>query len=94
MATVSVIGWRPDEIRWRGGAAQAPAEFSRRLKRAVSVSPAQRRLIEGVVLARGLVDIAGVSVDHVQSLVHVLEALGAELAIDMGPAGQWHRQRP
>lgn len=46
------------------------------------------------VLAREHVEIHDVSVEHVQSMMHVLEALGAEVLVDMGADGQWYRQRP
>lgn len=94
MATISVVGWRLDDVQWRAEGVHAAAEFSRRLRRGISASPAQRRKIEISVLAREHVEIHDISVDHVQSMMHVLEALGAEILVDMGTGGQWHRQRP
>lgn len=93
MAKISVVGWRADEIQWRSEGVHAASELSRRLRRGVSVSPAKRRRIQRSVLAREHVEIDDISEEYVQSIMHVLEALGAEIVVDMDANGEWHRQR-
>ena len=83
MATVSIIGWREDGTTWSGWASHARSEFKRRLRRAVSLSPAARREIERQVKARELVFFRDVIPEHVEELRHILEALGADVAVNL-----------
>ena len=63
----------------------ARSEFSRRLRRSVSLSPAARRELERQVKARELVVVQNVALQDAESLRHILEALGADVVVD--PAG-------
>ena len=82
MATVSIIGWREDGTTWSGWVGHARTEFSRRLRRSVSLSPAARRELERLVKERGLVTVQGVDPTQAEGLRHILEALGANVAVD------------
>lgn len=88
MAKVSVVGWQTGEVQWRSEGMHASSELARRPKRGIGASPAQRRRIQKSVLAREHLEIDHISVDHVQSIMHALEALGAEILVNMGADGQ------
>ena len=85
MATVSILSWREDGTTWSGWVGHARSEFTRRLRRSVSLSPAARRELERQVKARELVIVQDVALQEAESLRHILEALGANVAVD--PAG-------
>ena len=82
MATVSITSWREDGTTWSGWVGHARSELSRRLRCSVSLSPAGRREIERQVKARELVIVQDVYPHQAESLRHILEALGANVAID------------
>ena len=82
LATVSIVGWRDDGTTWSAWAGHARSEFSRRLRRSVSLSPAERRDLERRVKSCELVVFRGVAIARVESLCHILEALGATVTID------------
>jgi len=81
MATVSIIGWREDGTTWSGWVGHARSEFSRRLRRSVSLSPTARRDLKRHVKARSLVTVRGVDPAQAEGLRHILEALGANVAV-------------
>ena len=85
VATVSILSWREDGTTWSGWVGHARSEFSRRLRRSVSLSPAARLALERQVKARELVILQDVALQEAESLRHILEALGANVAVD--PAG-------
>jgi len=82
VATVSILSWREDGTTWSGWVGHARSEFSRRLRRSVSLSPAARRELERQVKARELVIVQNVALQEAESLRHILEALGANVAVD------------
>ena len=83
LATVSILRWREDGTTWSGWAAHARSEFSRRLRRSVSLSPAARREVERQVKAQELVTVRDVVPSEVENLRHILEALGANVIVDL-----------
>jgi hypothetical protein len=85
MATVSITSWRDDGTTWSGWAGHARSEFTRRLRSSVNQSRAARRNFERQVKARQLAVIQGVDLSQAERLRHILEALGANVAVD--PAG-------
>jgi hypothetical protein len=82
VATISITSWREDGTTWSGWAGHARSEFSRRLRRSVNLSPADRREIERQVKARELVIVQDVYPHQAESLRHILEALGANVTIN------------
>lgn len=84
MATVTITGWREDGTTWSGWTGHARSEFTRRLRSSVNLPPADRRNLEQLVKARELAVIRDVEIAHVESLRHILEALGANVAVDHG----------
>jgi len=86
MATISIIGWREDDIRWSGWTSHARIELSKRLRGSLNVSPSARKDIESQIGARALLQISGLDLQHTESLRQILEALGAEVTVDLGGA--------
>ena len=82
MATVSITSWRTDGTTWSGWAPYARAELTRRLRSSVNLSPAARRELERQVKAHELAVIRNVDLSYAESLRHILEALGANVAVD------------
>lgn len=82
MATISIIGWREDGTTWSAWAVHARGELARRLRSAVSDSPGRRRDIERCVKARELMTISSVAFKQLEPMRHILEALGAIVAVD------------
>ena len=82
MATVSITGWRTDGTTWSGWSPYARSELTRRLRSSVNLSPAARRDLERQVKARELVVVGNVDLARAESLRHILEALGATVAVD------------
>ena len=87
LATVSIVGWRDDGTTWSGWVGHARSEFSRRLRRSISLSPAVRRDLERRVRDYELVVFQGVAADRVESLRHILEALGATVSVESSGEG-------
>lgn len=83
MATVSIVSWRDDGTAWSGWVRHARSELTRRLRRSVNLSPAARRDLERQVKARELAVVRGVDLAQVESVRHILEALGANVAVDL-----------
>ena len=83
MATVSITGWRNDGTTWSGWVGHARSELTRRLRSSVNLSPAARRDLERQVRVRELVVIPGVDLTQAENLRHILEALGANVAVDL-----------
>ena len=87
LATVSIVGWRDDGTTWSGWVGHARSEFSRRLRRSISLSPAVRRDLERRVRDYELVVFQDVAADRVESLRHILEALGATVSVESSGEG-------
>lgn len=83
MAKLSVVGWRQDDIRWSGWSGHARSEFSKRLRSALGLSPHARRSLERQIRDRTLLQLSSVPLEHVEKLRHIMEALGAEVVVDM-----------
>ena len=83
MATLSITSWRDDGTAWSGWVGHARSELTRRLRSSANLSPAARRDLERQIKARELAVIRDVDVAQVESLRHILEALGANVAIDL-----------
>jgi hypothetical protein len=83
MATLSIIGWRQDDIRWSGWSGHARSELSKRLRSSLNFAPHARKDLERRIKARAPLQIPGVLPQHTESLRHILEALGAEVTVDL-----------
>jgi len=83
MATLSIIGWRQDDIRWSGWGDHARSELSKRLRSSLNLSPHARKDLERQIKDQALLQLSGVRPEHTESLRHILEALGAEVAVDL-----------
>lgn len=83
MATVSITSWRDDGTAWSGWVGHARSELTRRLRSSVNLSQAVRRDLERQIRARELAVIRGVDLVQVESLRRILEALGANVAVDL-----------
>ena len=88
MATISIVGWRQDDIRWSGWSGHARTELSKRLRSSLKVAPGVRKDIERQIKARCLLQLSGVDPEHTETLRHILEALGAEVTVDLGLGAQ------
>jgi len=88
MAILSIIGWRQDDIRWSGWSDHSRAELSKRLRSSLNLAPHARKDLERQIKARVLLQIPGVLPEHTESLRHILEALGAEVTVDLGAGAQ------
>ena len=82
MATVSITSWRTDGTTWSGWTPHARSELTRRLRSSVNLSPAARRELERQVKAHELAVVHNVDLSRTESLRHILEALGANVAVD------------
>ena len=82
VATVSIIGWREDGTVWSGWASHARSELRRRLRRSVNLAPAARRELENRIKHRELLSLQQVEPSQAESLRHILEALGANVAVE------------
>ena len=84
MATLSIVGWRQDDIRWSGWSGHARSELSKRLRSSINLSPQARKDLERQIKARAILRVPGVFPEHAESLRHILEALGEEVTVDLG----------
>jgi len=81
VATISVTGWREDDIRWSGWSGHARSELSRRLRSSLNLTPAARKEIERQLRAHGLPTLTGIDPLHLETLRHILEATGAQVTV-------------
>ena len=85
-ATVAIVRWPEDQVSWSAWTGHARAELRKRLRRAIDASPEEIRQLSRQILRRQPTVLRNVREDAVESVRHILEALGAELSISVNRA--------
>jgi hypothetical protein len=82
-ATVEIVRWPEGHVSWSAWTAHARTELRKRLRRAIDASPEEIRRLSRQILQRQPVVLRHVREDAVESVRHILEALGAEISVSL-----------
>ena len=80
-ATLEIVRWTEGNASWSAWTPHARTELRKRLRRGMDVSPEEIRRLSRQILQHELVVLRNVREDAVESVRHILEALGAEIGV-------------
>ncbi len=81
MATIEIIGWRENNIGYTGWDNHAKSELTKRLRRAINISPSQIKILVKEILEKHFVILHGVRESDVESVQQILDTIGAEMRV-------------
>ena len=83
VTTIEIIGWKKDFITNSAWAENARSELKKRLRRAVKAPPAEIERLNRHILAHQPVVLQQVEDKSLNSVMQILEAMGAEIRVSL-----------
>jgi hypothetical protein len=83
VTTIEIIGWKKDYISNNAWAENPRSELQRRLRRAVKAPPAEIKRLNRQILAHQPVILRQVEDKSLNSVMQILEAMGAEIRVSL-----------
>jgi hypothetical protein len=83
VVTIEIIGWKKDFTTNSAWAENVKSELKKRLHRAVKTPPSEIRRLNRQILAHQQVTLRQVDDKSLNTVVQILEAMGAELRVSL-----------